>query len=111
MTSRRATKKRREKQRADDPVPVIPGVIPDLSEASKAQAMREAHEQLPPVKRSTVSVLFLDPAEGINLIAEHFGPAAAETMRGKLADVGGSDPHIVIATRLPRHTQPKESTP
>ena len=90
---------------------MIPGVIPDLTEASKARAMREAHEQLPHVKRSTVSLLFLAPADGVDLIAEHFGPAAADTMRGKLAQVGGPDPHIVIATRLPRHTQPKESTP
>lgn len=100
MTNRRATHRRR----ADRPVPVVPGVIPDRSEASIELAMRQAHEVLPAVRHSRVTLQLYTPAEGLAIIAQHFAETGVEVMREQLDKIGGTEPTIVIAARLPQRT-------
>ena len=100
MTSRRATHRRR----AEAPVPVVPGVIPDRSAASVDMAMRQAHEDLPTIAHTRVTLQLHTPAEGLALLGQHFGAAAVALVQRKLADVGGEEPTIVIAARMPTRT-------
>lgn len=100
MTSRRATHRRR----AEAPVPVVPGVIPDRSEASVEMAMRQAHEVLPAVRHTRVTIQLHTPAEGLAIIGQHFGEIAASLIQHQLDKIGGEEPTIVIATRLPHRT-------
>lgn len=104
MTSRRATRRRREEAR----VPVIPGVIPDRSEASIEMAMRQAHEELPEVRNTRVHLQLFEPAVGLGLIADHFGSVAVSIMQQQLAKIGGSEPTIVLAARLHHHHEQKD---
>lgn len=100
MTNRRATQRRR----AQASVPVVPGVIPDRSEASIDLAMRQAHEVLPEVRHTRVTLQLHTPAEGLALIGQHFGELAVSLMQHQLDKIGGEEPTIVIATRLPTRT-------
>lgn len=102
MTNRRATHRRRAREA--EFVPVVPGVIPDRSEASIDLAMRQAHEVLPEVRYTRVTIQLHTPAEGLALIGQHFGEIAVSLMQHQLEQIGGEEPTIVIATRLPHRT-------
>jgi len=85
-------------------VPVIPGVIPDRTEASIEMAMRQAHEELAPVRHTRVTLQLYTPAEGLALIERVFGTHAVAIMQTQLDNIGGEEPTIIIATRLPSRT-------
>ena len=85
-------------------MPEVPGVIPDRSEASTELAMRQAHEVLPEIRHTRVTIVLHTPAEGLAIIGEHFGPEAARLMQHHLEQIGGEEPTIVLAARMPART-------
>jgi hypothetical protein len=97
---------------------VIPGVIPDRTQASIDAAMAQAHEELPPLANSQVQLALFDPAAGLKLLGETVyqnTPGALDMICTKLAEIGGAEPTIVVATRMPHnrhhpHTDHQETT-
>lgn len=114
MSNRRAENRRaargRARQRADDhfrhhdEYPILPGVIPELTDEMKERAMAQAHEDLPPMAGTRVSVLFYGYEEGVAALRElDYDDEKLNLLRDHSAEaLAGPDPHIVIAMRIDR---------
>lgn len=81
--------------------PFVPGVLPEHTPFHLELAMKEAHEILGPHLAGTVvHVLVLDPAEGLRLIAEHFGMDAAHIIAHRMLALG-RDAVPTLCCRVP----------
>lgn len=82
---------------------MVSGVIPDMSQESLDRAMAQAHEELPPLVNSAVTLSFFTIEEGLRTAGEIYGPTGVELLRAQVALVGGAEPTIVFAYRAPHH--------
>lgn len=92
---------RAQRHRHDDyPVPILPGIVPDLTEESKRRAMAQAHEDLPAIPGTQVRVLFMSIDDGLTRLASiGYTPEQLQQLRDQAELVGGDDPHMAVATR------------
>lgn len=95
--------------RRHESYPMIPGVVPDLSEESKARAMAQAHEDLYPLPNTRVSVTFYRRQDAADMLRRLYVDDPEETILANIAlimdefeTMGGTDPHLVIAMRVDR---------
>lgn len=93
--------------RRHDVYPMIPGVVPELTEETKARCMAQAHEELGPLPNTRVTVTFyrkVDAEQVLrSLYLEH--PNCEDNvalMMAQFESVVGPDPHLVIAMRVDR---------
>lgn len=98
---------------SDEPVqkyPALPGVIPRLTSSWRRRAMREAHQDLPPMPGTNIHVLFFSQIEGLALIGHIFGDDARDQIAA-LCERHGPHSVITVATRQPTTRQPRREEP
>lgn len=88
---------------ADAPVPILPGVLPDLTDESQQRAMDQAHEDLPHIPGTQVRIFIVPLDDGPDRLRElGYTPAQIDRWLEHVATVAGDDPHMVLSTRMPR---------
>jgi len=88
----------------DPLVPVLPGIIPELTDEWKQLAMDQAHEDLPDIPGTQVVIHFFTLDEGYRRLAEAgWSDDQLAQLRVHAAEIGGPDPHMAIATREDHH--------
>jgi len=105
VSNLRAQLRREQRAAGRDPdlLPAVPGVMPDRTQESIDWAMAEAHEVLAFVPHTQVAIAMFSPDEGLAIVDKYFGGAdAVAQLSAHLDSIGGSEPTIVIASRLPR---------
>jgi hypothetical protein len=105
MSALRARMRREDRARARERWPVVPGVLPDVTDEWTRHALAEAHDVLPHVPGTQVSIIWFEPGEGLDKVELLFGPAAHAVVADKLdAEIRRGAPHPVVtfATRRPR---------
>ena len=80
---------------------VVPGVVPDMTEASQQHALRVAHDELPYIPGTQVCLAFFTIEEGLDQASKLYTADKVDLLRQHVAAVGGSDPAIVFAYRKP----------
>lgn len=99
---RRRTGHRRRSGHQYVNLPVLPGVVPDLTEASKQEAMHQAHQDLPYLPGTQVCLAFFTIDDGCQALADAgYTSAQLQYLRDHADAVDGDDPHIVVASRQP----------
>jgi hypothetical protein len=81
------------------------GVIPDATPESLDKALEEAHEHLPcsPTHRVELGARPLEEALADPLTLHLIGgDEGVALVRATAAEVGGDDPHLVLAALVPR---------
>jgi hypothetical protein len=104
-TERRRRARRRHEDRHGTPpgsFPVIPGVIPNGDADTLDEAMREAHQVLPPIVGTKVVIASYGREDGLEMIAETWGPEVVARITAWLDDLG-PDALVTFATRLPHN--------
>lgn len=101
MSALRARMRREARARARNRWPVVPGVLPDVTDEWTQLAMAEAHEVLAPIPGTQVQIVWFEPDEGLDKVGRVFGVKARAVIAARLAEVGGPHPVVTFATRRP----------
>lgn len=82
-------------------IPVIPGVIPVVNEESLAQAMAEAHDALPYLPDTAVTIYHWPREEGLVMLRAMSFTDEQIKVVSDILDAAGPEAEITVATRTP----------
>lgn len=86
-------------------VPAVAGVVRNTSAAELDMAMEQAHDALPYVPGTQVTLTLYDVEPGIKFVAEFFGDETAVAVMTRLIECG-PDARVIVCSRLPHECGP-----